>query len=293
MEPYVIRQGDYLLKVAYKFGFEADPVWNDPSNDDLRKLRPNPNILLAGDILHIPDQVDKKAASFDLAIGSTNTFVAPPPPTVTVTVQFVDGDDAVYASKAYTIEELDQLTGLKADGQGVVTFEAPVTLDEATLVFTESGETWVLAIGELNPIDSLSGMLQRLKSLGEVDGATEFDENDPTNNFDVLRDGLRSLKEPAGDGDDDAAPSDAGSDDSGSDDSGSDDSGSDDSGSDDSGSDDSGSDDSGSEDDVPDPADATDASDTAATAVADNAGLDDKGNLDPDTATQLHDAFGC
>ncbi len=56
MEPYVIRQGDTLATLAYRFGFDADVVWNDPKNDDLRKLQSAPNILKPTDILYIPER---------------------------------------------------------------------------------------------------------------------------------------------------------------------------------------------------------------------------------------------
>jgi len=60
MQPYIIKQGDYLALLAYTFGFDANIVWNDPTNADLQKLRPDPNILFPGDVLNIPDQVNKR-----------------------------------------------------------------------------------------------------------------------------------------------------------------------------------------------------------------------------------------
>jgi hypothetical protein len=38
LQPYVIKQGDHLALLAYKFGFDADTVWNDPKNAQLRQL---------------------------------------------------------------------------------------------------------------------------------------------------------------------------------------------------------------------------------------------------------------
>ncbi len=64
MQPYVIRQGDFLLKLAHKFGFDADSVWSDPSNSALRTLRSDPNILSPGDILYIPTPPDPQASAW-------------------------------------------------------------------------------------------------------------------------------------------------------------------------------------------------------------------------------------
>src|SRR5580692_10180723 len=141
LEPYVIRRGDYLLSVAHKFGFDADTVWSDPANAKLRQLRPNQNLLYAGDILYIPNP--KAPVMKTLEVGATNTFTSDPP-TVTLTHQFVGVDETTYASKAYAVGELDFLTGLQTDGNGVATFPVPVTLDQATVTFTETGESYVL-----------------------------------------------------------------------------------------------------------------------------------------------------
>jgi hypothetical protein len=194
VQPYVIRQGDFLAKIAHQFDFDPDAVWNDSSNDDLRALRPNPNILLPGDLLYIPDQVDKQPVVHNLTTGATNTFISPSPPTIAVSHVLVGADPSTYASKAYTIKELDQLTGLETDGDGRVKFEAPVTLHAATVVFTDTGESWVFTLGGLNPINSLSGRFQRLQNLGYIASDIQYDADTPGNNYGVIRQGLRTLK---------------------------------------------------------------------------------------------------
>ena len=199
LQPYVIKQGDHLGLLAHKFGFDADTVWNDPANDALRKVRPNPNILLAGDQLYIPDQVDRQPLT--LVTGQMNSFVSPDPPMVTITHQFIGSDPSAYATKAYSIQELGQLTGLETNEDGMVKFEAPVTLDTATVVFTDTGESWALAIGNLDPIDTPIGVFERLQNLGHIDSTVQYDFESVANNLDVMRVGLRSFKgaQPAGD----------------------------------------------------------------------------------------------
>ncbi len=129
-----------------------------------------------------------------LTPGSTNTFIALDPPTMTLTHTFVGDDASTYASKAYTIQELDQLTGLTTDANGAVTFAVPVTLETATVVFTDTGESWALSIGLLDPINTLSGIFQRLQHLGYLDAEIEFDDVDSPNNLNALRSGLLLLK---------------------------------------------------------------------------------------------------
>jgi hypothetical protein len=43
MEPYVVRQGDHLKGIAAARGFDADDVWNDPANAELKALRKTHN----------------------------------------------------------------------------------------------------------------------------------------------------------------------------------------------------------------------------------------------------------
>jgi hypothetical protein len=191
LQPYVIRQGDYLLSLAYQFGFDADTVWNDPQNAQLRQdghLSQDPNILNPTDTLYIPDQ-NVPPVMQSLTTGATNTFVANIP-TATLTQQFVGSDTTTYASKAYTIQELAELTGLTTDENGIATFQAPVTLDTATIEFTDTGKSWVLHIGHLDPISTLSGIFQRLQHLNYVAGSATLDPN----NLDLLRAGLEALK---------------------------------------------------------------------------------------------------
>jgi hypothetical protein len=194
VRPWVIKQGDFLLQLANKFGFDADTVWQDPSNAQLRAIRPNPNILAPGDVLSIPDLPTQPPPMKSLAPGSTTTFVAPDPPIMTLTHKFVGIDPTTYASKAYTVQELDQLTGLESDANGVVTFQAPVTLSTATIVFTDTGESWALRLGAMDPMNTMSGIFMRLQGLGYITGDVSYDSDVPTNNLDVMRAALRALK---------------------------------------------------------------------------------------------------
>ncbi len=185
MMPYVIKQGDYLAKLAHRFGFDADTMWNDPKNATLRQLRPNPNILLPGDVLYVPDQ-NKATAMTPLATGTTNTFVSNAP---TVTIAMVFRDPA-FASQAFSIQELPELTGLSSQADGTVTFSVPVTCATATLVFTGTGATFPCNIGSLDPIDTLSGVFQRLQHLGFVDTNVTFG----VSTLDSIRAALRTFK---------------------------------------------------------------------------------------------------
>jgi len=186
MQPYIIKQGDYLALLAFKFGFDADTVWNDPANADLQKLRPDPNMLCATDVLYIPDQVSKPPVTQSVTTGTANTFVTNPP-TVNVSLKFTD---AQFASQAYTINELPELTGLTTQADGTTGFAVPVSQGTVTLVFTGDGTTFTCSIGWLDPITTISGIVQRLQNLGYLDPAGSFG----LSTLDVIRAALQTFR---------------------------------------------------------------------------------------------------
>jgi hypothetical protein len=80
-----------------------------------------------------------------------------------MTIRFADTS---LASQAFTVTELPDLTGKATTSDGTATFDLPVTLDSFTIVFTESGTTFAFTTGGLDPINTLSGVFQRLQNLG-------------------------------------------------------------------------------------------------------------------------------
>src|SRR5262245_9870010 len=133
MKPYVIKQGDYLTKLAHTLGFAADEVWNDGKNAALQQSRKNPNMLRAGDVLYIPDTPRKKLA---LTKETENQYVAKVP-RVKVSVVLMEDDEPLKDLK-YTLEGLgDDETEHTTDGEGRVTFEAPVSVREVVVHLIE------------------------------------------------------------------------------------------------------------------------------------------------------------
>ena len=175
MTPYIVRQGDYLAKLAFVKGFDADEVWNDPKNEDLKKLRPDPNILAPGDVLYIPE---KAKEPLPIEKGTENNYAATVP-MITVRLQLQRAGQPL-AQLAYSIEGLGRDVTDTTDGEGRLHFDVPVTLREVTVVLTESGTRYEVGVGDLNPHDELSGIRTRLAHLGymeHVDRSGDYDED--------------------------------------------------------------------------------------------------------------------
>jgi hypothetical protein len=161
MRPYVIRDGDHLLRLATSMGFDADSVWADPRNADLCEARPSMHILCPGDLLYVPQVVRKWQK---VTTGAVNRYVANIPK-IKIALTFTSEGEPV-ASEPCSIRELPELGDLTTDAQGTLRFEAPVTLHVVTVDFPGVGVFQTLRIGNLDPISVDSGVEQRLRNLG-------------------------------------------------------------------------------------------------------------------------------
>jgi len=161
MKPYVIKQGDYLSKLAHLLGFDAQTVWNDPKNAELKEQRSDPAMLQAGDILFVPDEPKKR---LPLKHEEENSYVATVP-RISVSVVVADDDEPV-ADQPYVVEGLGDDEERMTDKDGTVSFEAPVHVREVTVRFKERELAFRIGVGELDPIDTDAGVRMRLTQLG-------------------------------------------------------------------------------------------------------------------------------
>jgi hypothetical protein len=176
MIPYVIRQGDYLKKLAFTKGFDADKVWDAPENADLKASRPNQDILCPGDILYLPEP---QPEPLPLNVGGESTYMGDVP-TVTIRVNLVEGGTSL-ANELFAVDGLPEPLSGTTGEDGCVMFEAPITLREVSIVLPERNLLYPVKIGDLDPSDETSGMATRLAHLGcygwfpELEG--DFDED--------------------------------------------------------------------------------------------------------------------
>ncbi|APR86241.1 Hypothetical protein A7982_11590 [Minicystis rosea] len=160
MKPYVVKQGDYLEKVAHALGFNADEVWNDPKNAELKKQR-DPNLLHPGDILYVPD---RKMQWLPLKSGTDNLYIAKVPRT-TVRLVFKDLDKP-HANEPYVILGMGEPEEGTTDGDGALEIKVPVHIREVQISFPKSRITYPIHIGDMDPVEEASGARKRLRHLG-------------------------------------------------------------------------------------------------------------------------------
>jgi hypothetical protein len=164
MTAYIVRQGDYLAKLAFVHGFDADEVWNDPKNDELKQLRPNPNILAPGDILYIPE---KKEEERPIEKGTENTYTATVPK-VEVVLVFLDGEQPL-ANEPCEVRGLGEPASgdpSSTDDDGKLTLSVPVTIREVSVYFAQKNVNYNVRVGDMDPVSEPSGLCKRLTNLG-------------------------------------------------------------------------------------------------------------------------------
>lgn len=158
-QAHVIRQGEYLAKLALTHGFDPDEAWNHPKNAELKDKRKNPNVLYPGDVIFIPKgpRVGKV-----LEKGTTNQYDVHVPRT-TVRLKF---EDHRLFDANYEVRGLGAAISGRTDGAGATSLDVPVHVREVQLEFPEKHVSCNVRIGNLDPIDEPSGYRQRLEHLG-------------------------------------------------------------------------------------------------------------------------------
>lgn len=177
MRPYVVRQGDYLVKLAFVHGFDAEEVWNDAKNDEIRERRGDHNILAPGDIVYLPV---KAKEALPIVKGTTNKYTAKVPK-VPLRLFFRTGFTRL-ANSRYMIEGDASPNEGFTDAEGLLELSVSVDATELCVVFPDLDQHFELFVGHMDPVSEPSGVRARLTHLGyllrpsaEYVGITEQD----------------------------------------------------------------------------------------------------------------------
>jgi hypothetical protein len=198
MIEHTVRQGECISSISKKYGFKWDTVWNLPENSQLKNERQNPNILLPGDIVRVPEKTKKQESCGTDSRSRFRMLGVPAYLEIRVTKEPEpeENDESAIISdvgaKNMNVEDptpnQSQLTDepradtkflLKIDGVIVKEgstdsdgrIKAPIPPDgkkgELVLEPGSDGETVIkLDLGGLNPMTQISGAKQRLVNLG-------------------------------------------------------------------------------------------------------------------------------
>ncbi|MDQ9092444.1 peptidoglycan-binding protein [Pseudoalteromonas haloplanktis] len=178
VQQHTVTQGETLLRIARQYGFRTSKsLYQHPINAEFRALRPDPNLIFPGDIIKIPQKTEK---FMPLKIGSKNTFVVRDEKEYfRLKVAYDDGDDITGKRVVLNIGSQTIDTVLQSDGLIEVELNNNDALTGSVDLYLKAGDTtptksFAVQIGNLDPIDTLSGVQGRCNMLGfncgKVDG---------------------------------------------------------------------------------------------------------------------------
>ncbi len=169
---YEVQQGDSIAKIAFRYGLHPDTIWNFPDNQKLKLERKDPYVLLPGDIVVIPD---KRIVQYPRATEQRHRFQRKGVPETLRVQIWCLGEPA--KNMGYLIDLDGHVERGTTDGSGMLIHPVPPNLESAEVTL-DNGMMFTLAIGYLDPIDTLVGIKKRLKNVGFFSGELD-DEQGP------------------------------------------------------------------------------------------------------------------
>jgi hypothetical protein len=166
MTDFTVDAGDCISSIAASNGFYWETIWNHPQNADLKQKRKDPNILLSGDVVFVPDKQQKKESR---SAGQNYKFVKKNN-VVTLRIRLQNEFKARHGLK-YTLLIGGLTLNGTTDGEGIIEKKVPVSATDALLTTDE--DAYNLSIGTLGPIDENLGVQHRLQNLGYLPDDTE------------------------------------------------------------------------------------------------------------------------
>jgi N-acetylmuramoyl-L-alanine amidase len=161
-----VKQGETLIALAVKNGLESwQDILNATENAELKKKRPDPGILMAGDKVFIPNRVMRQEAS---AIDAKHPFKITRP-TAWLRLAVKDANGVVLKGKKYELSVDSIVTTDSIPDDGVIERAVSVDAEYGTLtvwIDDATSQVWSLRIGYMDPLDEQSGVEARLANLG-------------------------------------------------------------------------------------------------------------------------------
>lgn len=166
---YVVKQGDCIESIAFTHGLFWETVWNDPDNEELKRVRQDPNVLLPGDKVRVIDLRKKQEAG---ALENRHRYRRKGVPSILRMQLLEDGEPR---SSVNYILKIDgkSFTGT-TDDQGCFEQVLPPSARSGKLkIDGEEGEEYTLNLRHIDPIEQLSGVQARLSNLGFDPGGVD------------------------------------------------------------------------------------------------------------------------
>lgn len=164
-----VRSKECLSSIAEEHGLFWETIWKHPENESLREERENHNQLHPGDEIFIPD---KRQADQSCATGQKHSFKRKGVPVV-FKMRLMENDEPA-ADEAYELHIDSKKHEGKTDAEGYIEHPIPAGASKGQLIVPALHIDCELALGGLDPIETVEGVQARLCNLGfdcgEIDG---------------------------------------------------------------------------------------------------------------------------
>lgn len=160
---YVVRAGDCISSIAKETGHLWETIWDDSANAELRRVRQDPNVLMEGDRVTIPELRRKEEPG---EAERRHRFIRRGEP-AHLKLQVLD-DDRPVANQPYELWIDGQTQRGTTDPEGKLDIPIPPNAKRAKLkVGTAPNDfEYDLELGATEPVEDLKGVQQRLRNLG-------------------------------------------------------------------------------------------------------------------------------
>ena len=170
---YEVRAGDCISSIADQFGFFWQTVWD--ANPDLKSLRKNPNVLLPGDIVKIPDMVEKVESC---PTDKRHTFVKKGTPAKFRLI--LEHHNIPLANRHYILDIDGKIYEGQTSSTGLLEVNISPSARQGYLRLPNDHIECALQLGNLDPLNELGGVQQRLQNLGFLESAPSGELDDDT-----------------------------------------------------------------------------------------------------------------
>jgi hypothetical protein len=167
MIAYNVAQGDCIYSIAKQYGFAWKVLWNLPDNAALKQKRKDPNVLLVGDVVMVPEKQQKQVSC---ATDANHTFQLNATP-ARLALQMLDRNHRPRKGLKYSVSIDGEVHTGTTDGEGKINEPMPADAKKASLVLQDgpNAEKYEISLGHVNPVDHETGGPQRLENLGLKD----------------------------------------------------------------------------------------------------------------------------
>lgn len=165
---HVVREGEWLETIAHEYGFSSGlDIYEDPLNAALRELRKDPAVIQPGDEIWIPP-CPYEAELLPLESGGEEKELEVAlPGTQKLVLVMRDAQREPMANLDYNLRIGAWSVSDKTDADGKLEQEFDTRLlrfDEYVLDI--AGQSLRIALGHLDPVESVKGVQARLNNLG-------------------------------------------------------------------------------------------------------------------------------